>query len=76
MVTCLLDEPTTPPFVLPPAASVTGGVTRSSPDAVGSWLDGRDYGEGVPVPAQLLEGGADPAAFAFLSDAATLWPYV
>jgi len=75
MVTCLLDEPTHPPFVV--TTGVTPAVTRRSLDAlVLSWLDGRDFGEGVPVPKQLVDDSCPPEVFRFLENTSTMWPYV
>jgi hypothetical protein len=73
MPTCLLEEPAAPPFVAPAAPGAPAG--RSAPDAVASWLDGRDYGLGVPVPPRLLAGGCPPAVFAFVEEPSSTWPF-
>jgi hypothetical protein len=67
MVTCLLEEPSSAPFLLP-----SGCI---APDVVASFLGGRDYGEGVPVPPQLLADDCPPEVWGFLSDTGDLWPY-
>jgi hypothetical protein len=67
MVTCLLEEPTGAPFLTPSG--------RIAPPVVASFLGGRDYGEGVPVPAALLADGCPPEVWSFLSDTGDMWPY-
>jgi hypothetical protein len=81
IVTYLLDEPLTLPFVQPAAAAAAaaganaGGFFSSSssssgwrckPAAVVLWDDGRDYSVGMPVPQQLVDEGCPAAVFAFL----------
>lgn len=61
VVTCLLDEPGTPPFV-------AEGSGRATADAALSWTEGWDYTEGVPVPQQLLGEDCPPEVFAFLQE--------
>jgi hypothetical protein len=78
MVTCLLDEPVTPPFVTQPPGT-TPGLTAlggtSTPEAIFSWLDGRDYGDGVPVPPQLMDESCPPEVFNFVSTTSDMWPF-
>jgi hypothetical protein len=67
VVTCLLDEPGPPPFTTPADGAAGAGAGRSSTEAVLSWLEGRDWSQGVPVPQQLLEG-CPAEVFAFLQE--------
>lgn len=70
VVTCLLEEPGLPPFITAAAgggAAATNGGGRAGPEEVLSWLDGRDWSEGVPVPQQLLVD-CPPEVFAFLQE--------
>ena len=46
-----------------------GGGGRIPAEVVLSWLDGRDWSEGVPVPQQLLDG-CPAEVFAFLQEPA------
>lgn len=62
IVTCLLDEPsaTALPFVNP----TTG---CSTPAAVASFEDGRDYTAGMPVPQALVSDSCPATVFEFLT---------